>query len=186
MRGGWGGRAGGGFITIEREQWGSFGIDGQEICAADPKGDILCTGSRPARGASNIGSSHILSGLLVEEFTRVNRLFHLSERLPEVTVRIRALTKFPQPRDIPLAKESKRILAQAAVEANRLNDYWIDTDHLMLGILCQESSVGAALIHGGGVEINGAREFIARNVPREDFGPEPSLWWLEKPITRSW
>jgi hypothetical protein len=97
----------------------------------------------------------------VEEFTRVNRLFHLSERLPEVTVRIRALTKFPQPRDIPLAKESKRILAQAAVEANRLNDYWIDTDHLMLGILCQESSVGAALIHGGGVEINGAREFIA-------------------------
>jgi len=135
-------------------------------------------------GVNAIDSTHILSGLLMEESTRVNKLFHLADRFPEQAARLRSLAKFSQPRDIPLAKEGKRILAQAAEEANRLDDYWIDTDHLMLGILSQESSAGAIMLHGIGLGISEARGVIAKTSPREDFGPEPALWWLEKPITR--
>jgi ATP-dependent Clp protease ATP-binding subunit ClpC len=135
-------------------------------------------------GADSIDSTHIASGLLVEEPTRANRLFHLSQRFPEETARLRALTKLPQARDIPLSKDSRRIVAYAAEEANRLNDYWIDTDHMVLGILRQGSSGGAAMLRGVGLEIGEARRVVVEAVPREDFGPEPSLWWLERPITR--
>jgi ATP-dependent Clp protease ATP-binding subunit ClpC len=135
-------------------------------------------------GANSVDSTHILSGLLMEESTRANRLFHLSGRFPEETAKLRALKNFAQPKDIPLAKDSKRILAYTAEEANQLDDYWIDTDHLLLGILCERSSSGAVRLKSVGIEIDEARRAVAADMAREDFGPIPVLWWLERPITR--
>ena len=136
-------------------------------------------------GSGNIDSAHLLSGLLVEQSTRVNQLFHLSERFPEETARLRALTKFPQPRDIPLSKDGKKVVAGAALEANALNDYWIDTDHLMLAILRDGSSTGAAMLTKVGFESSEVRDAISKTPGLQtSYGPVPALWWLEKPITR--
>lgn len=136
-------------------------------------------------GSSDINSSHILSGLLVEESTRVNKIFQLSERFPEETARMRALVRFPQPRDIPLSEDGKKVVAGAWVEASCLNDYWIDTDHLMLAILCADSSPGAAMLNKVGFRLKEARDTVSKAAgSRDNYGPVPALWWLEKPISR--
>jgi ATP-dependent Clp protease ATP-binding subunit ClpA len=136
-------------------------------------------------GASDIGSVHILAGLLTDENSRANRLFQLQDRFPEEAARVRVLKKFPEAKDIPLTKDGKRILAYAAEEANDLNDYWIDADHLVLGILRERACAGAAMLNKTGLQIAGARCVVAaQRGSRENYGRVPALWWLEKPITR--
>jgi ATP-dependent Clp protease ATP-binding subunit ClpA len=136
-------------------------------------------------GSSGIDSTHLLSGLLVEQSTRVNTIFQLSQRFPEESARIRALKRFPQPRDIPLSKDGRRVVAGASAEANRLDDYWIDTDHLMLAILCEDSSPGAAMLNKAGFRLSEVRDAVSRTAgSREAYGPVPMLWRLGKPISR--
>jgi ATP-dependent Clp protease ATP-binding subunit ClpA len=135
-------------------------------------------------GNSDIGSVHILAGLLAEEDSRVNRLFQLQDRFPEEAARIQALKKFPEAKYIPLARDGKRIVAYAAEEANHLSDYWIDAEYLVLGILRERSCVGAAMLNKTGLQIADARcVVVAQRDSRENYGPAPELWWLEKPIT---
>ena len=135
-------------------------------------------------GSSHIDSTHILSGLLVEQSTRVNTIFQLSKRFPEESARMRAL-KRSQPRDIPLSQDGKQVVAGAAGEADLLDDYWIDTDHLMLAILCADSSPGAAMLTKVGFRLSEARNMVSGiSGSREDYGPTPLLWRLEKRISR--
>jgi ATP-dependent Clp protease ATP-binding subunit ClpA len=125
-------------------------------------------------GASAIDSTHILSGLLVEQSTRVNKVIELSKQFPEEAARMTGLKRFAQPRDIPLSNDGKKIVAGAAAEANRLDDYWIDTDHLMLAILCAESSPGATMLNKAGFRLNEVRNMVAETAnSRDHYGPAP-------------
>ncbi len=136
-------------------------------------------------GSTEIDPIHLLSGLLVEPSTRANLLFRLEERFPEETARMRALKLFPNPQTIPLSHEGKRVLAYAESEANRLDDYWIDTDHLTLGILREISCPAAARLDATGLKIQDARrQVFASSNQRETYGTIPALWRLSKPITR--
>jgi ATP-dependent Clp protease ATP-binding subunit ClpA len=137
-------------------------------------------------GSSAIDSTHILSGLLVEESTRVNKILGLNSRFTEETARMRALKKFAQPRDIPLSKDGKRVVAGASAEANRMDDYWIDTDHLLLAILRADPSPGAAMLNKAGFRLNEVRDLISKTSDsRDNHGPVPAFWRLTKPISRA-
>ena len=135
--------------------------------------------------ADEIDTIHLLCGLLVEPSARANQLFRLEERFPEETARIRALKAFPEPRTIPLSHESKRVLAYAEAEADRLDDYWIDTDHVALGILRECNCPAAALLDAAGLKIEEARRQVsASSDQRENYGAVPALWRLARPISR--
>ena len=94
-------------------------------------------------GAAEIDSMHLLSGLTREKSSRANALFKLAERFPDEAARIRAIKRVHEQNDIPLTDNSKRILFYTTEEANRMDDYWIDTDHLVLGILHERTCTAA-------------------------------------------
>ena len=66
--------------------------------------------------------------------------------------------------DLPLSQESKRILASADQEAERLNDKRIGREHLLLGILREESCVAARVLRERGLRLDAFREEVPRSV----------------------
>jgi ATP-dependent Clp protease ATP-binding subunit ClpC len=140
--------------------------------------------------ANHIDSEHVLRGLLVESESRANRLLHLQEHLSSELALLKGLTPVPPlDKELPLSDDAKRILAYTVSEAARLNDYWIDTEHLVLGILREQTSDAAFSLRAAGLEVENVRKIIAQNkASRPDYGPEPLSWrrlaWLHKLIAR--
>src|SRR5258706_12828437 len=58
---------------------------------------------------------------------------------------------------IPLTSDGKRTLACTELEANRLTDYWIGSEHLVLGILREGSTKAANKLRGVGLDLDSCR-----------------------------
>jgi ATP-dependent Clp protease ATP-binding subunit ClpA len=115
-------------------------------------------------GSEIIESQHLLLGLMRES----KPLFD-SPRFPpgsreELRKRIEEQTKKLPPTatslDLPLAKESKRILAYAAEESQRLGHPFIGTEHILLGILREQESLAANLLSEYGLTPDEYRQEI--------------------------
>ena len=63
--------------------------------------------------------------------------------------------------DLPLSNESKRVLAYAAEEAERLGHKHIGTEHLLLGLLREENCFASNILKERGIELAKAREELA-------------------------
>jgi hypothetical protein len=119
-------------------------------------------------GSPEIRTEHLLLGLLRESAATVSR--HAGRDLDREQLRT-AIAKFAWAGekiatsvDLPLSNESKRILAYAAEEADSLGHKHIGTEHLLLGILREESCSAAQLLHQQGFELDRARKSIAADV----------------------
>lgn len=120
-------------------------------------------------GSPTIETEHLLLGLLREE----KALFH--DLLPQVTyqsasekIKAKGSDRAPTPTnvDLPLSNESKRVLAYAAEEAERLDHRHIGPEHLLLGLLRETKSVAARVLCELGVDLLSMRKSIAeRPVP---------------------
>ena len=64
--------------------------------------------------------------------------------------------------DLPLSHECKRVLAYGAEEAERLSHKHIGTEHLLLGLLREDKSFAAEILHERGLRLSQVREEIAR------------------------
>jgi len=64
--------------------------------------------------------------------------------------------------DLPLSQECKRVLAYAAEEAERLSHKHIGTEHLLLGLLREEKSFAAEILHERGLRLSAIREELGR------------------------
>lgn len=127
--------------------------------------------------SQRIDSGHLLLGLLAEKRTRANRIFHLRDLLPEETSRQRLLKKQPVVEGtLPLSLECKRVLAYTADETKLLQDDWVDTEHLVLGILREEDCAAAKRLREIGLQLEPSRQLVLDN-----RGSRPSrrdsLWW---------
>jgi ATP-dependent Clp protease ATP-binding subunit ClpC len=114
-------------------------------------------------GKAAIDSNHLLLGLVWEKGTRANALFQLRALLPEETSRKTTSVAQSIETGISLSDDSKRALAWTAIEADQLKDYWIDTEHLVLGILREEESSAAAKLRAVGLNLESARKLVADN-----------------------
>jgi len=87
----------------------------------------------------------------------------------------------PEPQTGPaLTDDSKMILAWADMEATYLVDYWIDTEHLLLGIMHVQPSVAASYLARAGLTLDAVRKSIRNNrASRPNYG-RASRWWLIK------
>ena len=136
-------------------------------------------------GAAQIDSTHLLRGLMLEDSSRANSVFRLAELFPQEAAEVRKMQRAHEQKDIPLAKEGKRILRLAEDEADRQDCYWIDTDHLTLGVLRESKCQAAVKLTGSGLGIEEARNRVINSSgERQSYGAIPALWWLSKPITR--
>jgi ATP-dependent Clp protease ATP-binding subunit ClpC len=117
-------------------------------------------------GSPYIETEHLLLGLLREDKALANRFLRSQAAIESIRKQIEAHTtvreKVSTSVDLPLSHECKRVLAYAAEEAERLSHKHIGTEHLLLGLLREEKSYAAELLHERGLRLSQVREEISR------------------------
>jgi ATP-dependent Clp protease ATP-binding subunit ClpC len=128
-------------------------------------------------GAPAIEPEHLLLGLMREDKTLTGRFF------PRAQVSIESIRKEIEGRtllrekistsvELPLAPETKRVLAYAHEESDRLQHRHIGTEHLLLGLLREERSMAAEILYERGLRLNAVRDEIARQSGAETRGSQ--------------
>src|SRR5919204_139869 len=118
-------------------------------------------------GAPAIEPEHLLLGLMREDKTLTGRFF------PRAQVSIESIRKKIEGRtllrekistsvELPRAPETKRVLAYAHEESDRLQHRHIGTEHLLLGLLREERSMAAEILYERGLRLNAVREEVSR------------------------
>jgi ATP-dependent Clp protease ATP-binding subunit ClpA len=136
-----------------------------------------------------IDTVHLLRGLMWRDESRAAVLFDLRPRFPQYgslkTSTLLALSR----KDLPLTLETKKILLHAGLEADAMGDAWLDTEHLLLGILCEPECSAAQQLVKAGITLESARLVVLENrSSRPDYGPiiplghtpSPSIWVRSK------
>ena len=106
-------------------------------------------------GSPAIESEHLLLGLMHEDENLRGRLnATLLQIRKDIEERKPSGEKVPTSQDLPLSEESIRILKYAADESDRLSLQYVDTGHLLSGLLREENSFAVELLkrHGFGPE----------------------------------
>ena len=115
-------------------------------------------------GSPFIETEHLLLGIVREDKTLTNRFLRSQvasirkQVESHTTVREKASTSV----DLPLSNESKRVLAYAAEEAERLAHKHIGPEHLLLGLLREEKCFAAQILMERDVRLSQVREELAR------------------------
>jgi hypothetical protein len=142
------------------------------------------------RGETTIGVADLLGGLSVAEDTRAERVGGLKANafylrwlvgLPALPTQYSATG---EAESVELDAEAKRALAFAVLEADRDREYWIDSDHLLRGLLRFPNKADFALLK---IEISLKSARVGSRVDRENHIPEtnPSLK-VVKYLMRKW
>jgi ATP-dependent Clp protease ATP-binding subunit ClpA len=132
------------------------------------------------RGAAEVTVADLLAGLMAEEGSRAERVGKLKTN----AFYLRWLAGLPalpapaheegDPNAIALDFEARRALAFAVLEADRDREYWIDSDHVLRGLLRFPNKADFALLKTE-LTLDSAR--VASRKDREQYLPEqnPSL-----------
>ena len=118
-------------------------------------------------GAPAIEPEHLLLGLMREDKTLAGRFFPRTQMSveairKEVESRTVLRERIPQSVELPLAPETKRVLAFSHEESERLQHRHIGTEHLLLGLLREDRSLAAEIMYERGLRLNAVREEVAR------------------------
>src|SRR5437899_203273 len=118
-------------------------------------------------GSPYIETEHLLLGLLREDKALANRFLRSHAAIESIRKQIESHTtireKVSTSVDLPLSHECKRVLAYGAEEAERLSHKHIGTEHLLLGLLREEKSFAAEILHERGLRLSQVREEIQRS-----------------------
>jgi ATP-dependent Clp protease ATP-binding subunit ClpC len=128
-------------------------------------------------GSPCIETEHLLLGLFREDKAFVTRFFRIIVQpdsiRKQIEGRIKIRERISASVQIPLSVQSKRVLAAAAEEADRLSNEKVGTEHLLLGLLLEENSLASEILRGRGLEISVVREQVAR-MPHDKVAGRPS------------
>ena len=117
-------------------------------------------------GSREIGSEHLLLGLLREDPTLakwfLEERYLESEIRGEIESRIVRGERIATSVEMPLSTECKKALNLAGEEADRLAHQHIGTEHLWLGLLSVEGSMAAQILQGRGLRADVVREKLAK------------------------
>jgi ATP-dependent Clp protease ATP-binding subunit ClpA len=141
--------------------------------------------------APMIDSTHLLWGLMWPDTSRAQVLFGLREKFPEYGRRPQDSLLYAtlKGQDLRLTDEVKKVLYYSAKEADALGDAWVDTDHLLLGTLCEPDCQAAQQLTAAGITLEKARPVVTENrASRPDYGPviplgktpSPRVWLKSK------
>ncbi|MFV0388742.1 MAG: ATP-dependent Clp protease ATP-binding subunit [Pyrinomonadaceae bacterium] len=147
-------------------------------------------------GSQEISPEHILLGLMREDKTLSPRFFPFRHNLTvdmirrEVEERIVLRERIPQSAELHLAAATKKVLAFAAEESDRIRNKHISVEHILLGILREENSIAAEILYQFGVRLAGVREKVANGTNSRMINPErrdrnsPNLHEFTRDLTR--
>ncbi len=117
-------------------------------------------------GSPYIETEHLLLGLLREDKALTNRFLRSHASIESIRKQVEGRTpireKVSTSVDLPLSQECKRVLAYAAEEAERLSHKHIGTEHLLLGLLREDKSFAAEILHERNLRLSTLREELSR------------------------
>jgi ATP-dependent Clp protease ATP-binding subunit ClpC len=128
-------------------------------------------------GAPAIEPEHLLLGLMREDKTLTARFLaraqaSLEAIRKEIEGRAPLREKISTSVELPLAPETKRVLAYAHEESDRLQHRHIGTEHLLLGLLREERSMAAEILYERGLRLVAVREEVARATGSDPRGSQ--------------
>jgi ClpA/ClpB-like protein len=115
-------------------------------------------------GSSCIEAEHLLLGVMRSCDPELNEALKLKDLEDALRAELAATGQqeiISKRIDIPLANQSKRILAYAAEEAERLNSREIGSAHLLLGIAREPESIAAHFLSAHNLDLLRARQMIS-------------------------
>jgi ATP-dependent Clp protease ATP-binding subunit ClpC len=116
-------------------------------------------------GSMSIEPTHLLLGLLRDAEGVTGDVLLAAGRPDEICDELKGHlithAMIRESVEIPFATATKRVLNAARHEADRLSHSWIGTEHLLLGIL-RDDSLPTHILFGRGLRLETARERIAR------------------------
>ena len=121
-----------------------------------------------------IGTEHVLLGLVREtEGVAAVVLSNLNVEL----VKVRSAVEFiigrgerPTPGDIGLTPRAKKVIELAVDEARRLNQSYIGTEHLLIGLMREGEGVAAGVLESLGVSLEKVREETNKIIANQSAG----------------
>ena len=131
------------------------------------------------QNVSVISVKHLLVGLTYEDSSRACQVGSLKENAEN----LRSFLGVPHPAssqsnsalEIPLDTDAKKTLAYAARECDQDRCYWLDTDHLLRGLLRFPNEATPALEETG-LALESARAASTEN--RRKIADKPRPWWV--------
>lgn len=128
-------------------------------------------------GGASIETEHLMLGLLSQGKGMIDALFtHWNvpradfRRKLRDRIRIEA-TKLPTSTEVPFSEAAKRTLNYAAKEADRLQHKTIGAEHLLLGLLREDTCVPATMLLAQGMSLEDVRSHIVK-LANESFVEE--------------
>lgn len=119
-------------------------------------------------GGAAITSEHLLLGLMREDESLLKHLLSKNGKASvedlrrEVEKRVPSGDPVSQKVELPLALETKRVLMFAHEESENLKHHHIGTEHLLLGLSREKSSIAATVLDEHGLKLDAVREEINR------------------------
>ncbi|HUE84568.1 MAG TPA: GNAT family N-acetyltransferase [Vicinamibacterales bacterium] len=118
-------------------------------------------------GASVIDTEHVLLGLIRQGRGLLPRILELSDVSPvslrrEIEGRTVAGEPIPTSVEIPFSAQTQRVLGFAAEEADRLLHEYIGPEHLLLGLLREDTSDAALILTSHGLRLDDVRMTIVK------------------------
>jgi hypothetical protein len=118
-----------------------------------------------SRGQAMVGTSHIVLGLLGEPEALGARAIKAQgiklARVRRAAVGTLAPPVTDLPDHIPFAVDAKKALGLTLREALRLGHNYVGTEHILLGLLSDDTAPGGRVLIDAGVDRDGADEWIA-------------------------
>ncbi|GAB4466608.1 MAG: hypothetical protein OHK0029_38020 [Armatimonadaceae bacterium] len=115
-------------------------------------------------GAPAVCPEHLLLGLLYEDDTIAGKLLRRMDRpVADIRSEIQRQMEWQDlwtHARIPLASHTKQVIDHAYQEAKELNDQYIGTEHLLIGLMREGTSVAAHVLAWCEVSADKARSFL--------------------------
>ncbi|WP_044641853.1 ATP-dependent Clp protease ATP-binding subunit [Risungbinella massiliensis] len=114
-------------------------------------------------GHSNIGTEHILLGLVREgEGIAAKALIALGLGLEKIQNEVETLIGLggTQPTNIAYTPRAKKVIELSMDEARKLGHTYVGTEHILLGLIREGEGVAARVLNNLGVSLNKARQQV--------------------------
>jgi hypothetical protein len=106
-------------------------------------------------GSPYIESEHLLLGIMREDRVPVTQIEAIRKEIEShITIRERISSSG----EVPFSQECKRILIHALEEAERLGHKHVGTEHLLLGIQCEDQCLAARMVQAHELTVSRPRE----------------------------
>lgn len=119
-----------------------------------------------------IGTEHVLLGLVKEgSGVAANVLKRLDVDLEKIRLEVEKIVQSGPDMDtmskLPQTPRAKKVIEYAMEEARNLNHSYVGTEHLLLGLLCEQDGVAGCVLMNMGLHVNMVRDCIV-NIPGKD------------------